>query len=154
VTGADTWIVRSPDEMIALGRRFGESCRGREVFLLDGPLGSGKTQWVKGLGSGLGITQVINSPAFTLVKEYVGRLTLHHVDLYRLHSGHECVELGLEDLVSPRSVLAIEWAGRYPEFRGGREVQLQFEMGARDDERRVTRMCRDSSPDRAPLRSP
>lgn len=127
--------------MIALGHAFGQVAHGGEVFLLDGPLGSGKTQWVKGLGRGLGIAEIINSPTYTIVKPYVGRLTLHHVDLYRLDSVAGCRELGIEDLIGNTAVLAVEWADRWPELGGEAAAALRFEFGSVETERLVTLSC-------------
>lgn len=84
-------------------------------MLLYGDLGAGKTVFVRGLAAGLGIDpDVVSSPTFTIVQEYRGgRLTLQHIDLYRL-SPAEVADLALEDLIDPGSVLAIEWADRLP----------------------------------------
>ena len=80
------------------------------VVLLSGDLGAGKTVFVRGLAKGLGLDETaVSSPTFTLIQEYRGPVTLYHVDLYRI-SSTEADELGLEELVSPRSIVAIEWA--------------------------------------------
>ncbi len=84
-------------------------------MLLHGDLGAGKTVFVRGVAAGLGIDpEAVSSPTFTIVQEYRGgRLTLQHIDLYRL-SPAEVTDLALEDLVDAESVLAIEWADRLP----------------------------------------
>jgi tRNA threonylcarbamoyladenosine biosynthesis protein TsaE len=81
------------------------------IFTLSGDLGAGKTQFVKGLARGLEIADwyYLNSPTFTLINEYHGRLPLYHFDLYRLSDTAELFELGFTDYLAPPGVLAIEW---------------------------------------------
>jgi tRNA threonylcarbamoyladenosine biosynthesis protein TsaE len=133
--------------MVALGEVFGNLSLGGEVYLLDGPLGSGKTQWVKGLGRGLGVQGVINSPSFTLVRPHAGRLTLHHIDLYRLDSALLCQGLDLDSLVSSEAVLAIEWSERFASFGEG-GLRLGFAFGEAEDERLVFAFCQTDDHDK------
>ncbi len=110
----------SAEETFALGRRFGEQLTGGEIVLLNGPLGAGKTIFVKGLAEALGIVRdEVTSPSFTLVNPYAGRLPLFHIDLYRLDAGASAAHaVDLEELLSDeRAVIVIEWAerlGSYP----------------------------------------
>ncbi len=99
-----------------LGIKLGQSLVAGSVLLLEGDLGSGKTTLVQGIGEGLGITQPIVSPTFTLINEYLeGRLPLYHLDLYRLQS-EEVRQLNLESYWNvreyPLGIVAIEWAER------------------------------------------
>lgn len=93
------------------GERLGELARARDLFCLEGELGSGKTCLVQGLGRGLGIVETIHSPTFILANEHRGgRLPLFHLDLYRVRSPDEAIGFGLDDYLSGDGVLAIEWA--------------------------------------------
>jgi tRNA threonylcarbamoyladenosine biosynthesis protein TsaE len=135
------WRIESPEAMATLGDAFGRHVRGGEVFRLCGNLGAGKTQWVKGLGRGLEVHEVINSPSFALIKPHQGRLMLHHVDFYRLGHPRECEDLALEDLIAPDAVMAIEWAERDLEFHAGDAIHLTFDFGAEKSVRHVTIEC-------------
>ncbi len=87
---------------------------GDRIALL-GPLGAGKTQFAKGFAAGLGIRDVVNSPSFTLMAEYAGRLPLFHQDLYRLSGAEEAIAGGLIDERQLRGVTLTEWAERLPD---------------------------------------
>jgi tRNA threonylcarbamoyladenosine biosynthesis protein TsaE len=104
----------SEGETAAAGRDLGARLESGDVVLLEGPLGAGKTAFVRGLARGLGCDAgEVSSPTFTVIQEYRGRLTLQHIDLYRL-TAVEVDDLGLDDLM-PGSVLAIEWPDRWRE---------------------------------------
>ena len=113
------WTSHSPDETFRRGEHVGAQLLGGEIILLDGPLGAGKTVFVKGLASALGIDpDEVTSPSFTLVNPYAGRLPLFHIDLYRLDEGASAAHaVDLEELLSnEQAVIVIEWAhrvGRY-----------------------------------------
>lgn len=111
----DTLISRNPDETFALGESWGREAQPGWVIGLTGDLGAGKTQLVKGIARGLGITGRINSPTFALVNEHsAGRLPLHHLDLYRLDSPAQIVAAGLEGyLTNPAGVAVVEWIERW-----------------------------------------
>jgi tRNA threonylcarbamoyladenosine biosynthesis protein TsaE len=120
-TGAAPWTSRSPEETFAIGRSIGEKLTGGEVLLLSGPLGAGKTVFVKGLADALGIEEdEVSSPSFTLVNRYgAGRLVLYHLDLYRLAEGASAAHaVDLDELLAEEeAVIVIEWAermGHYP----------------------------------------
>ncbi|MDW8311018.1 MAG: tRNA (adenosine(37)-N6)-threonylcarbamoyltransferase complex ATPase subunit type 1 TsaE, partial [Verrucomicrobiales bacterium] len=101
----------------ALGERWGREAQRGWVFALTGELGAGKTQLVKGLARGLGISARVHSPTFTLVNQYSGgRLTLFHLDLYRIESAEQFVAAGLEEYLQPEGVTVIEWAERLEKF--------------------------------------
>jgi len=108
------------EETFVLGKQIGSQLTGGEILLLDGPLGAGKTVFVKGLAAGLDIDpEEVTSPSFTLVNPYIGRLPLFHIDLYRLDEGASAANaVDLEELLTDsRAVIVIEWAerlGGYP----------------------------------------
>lgn len=95
-----------------LGARLGALLQAGDVVLLEGPLGAGKTALTQGIGAGLGVAGTINSPTFTLLKEYSGRLPLYHFDLYRIEDPEELFTLGFEDYFGGEGVCVVEWAER------------------------------------------
>lgn len=103
-------ILENENEMIACGQQIGQTLFAGSIITLTGDLGVGKTTFTKGIGLGLGIQKIINSPTFTIVKEYEGRLKLYHFDAYRLEGQDE--ELGFEEMFEDNGVCVIEW----PEF--------------------------------------
>lgn len=109
-----TYISHSPAETEALGESWGRAVERGWVIGLSGDLGAGKTQLVKGLARGLGVTSRVHSPTFTLVNEYSGgRLRLFHLDLYRLMTPDQIIAAGLEEYLRPDGVAVIEWAERW-----------------------------------------
>lgn len=95
-----------------LGKRLGGLLRAGDIVLLTGDLGAGKTALTQGIGRGLGIAQTINSPTFTILKEYEGRLPLYHFDLYRIEDPEELLALGFDRYFEGEGVCVVEWAER------------------------------------------
>lgn len=111
-------VSASEAETISAGRALAPDLAPGDVLLVEGPLGAGKTAFIRGLAGGLGCDEAdVSSPTFTLVQEYRGRLRLQHADLYRL-SPREVEDLGLEDYLDD-SVLAVEWPDRWHEAPAG-----------------------------------
>ena len=104
--------THSPAETAAFARSLAEQAKGGEVYCLDGDLGVGKTVFAQGFGEGLGITEPMASPTFTILKEYhEGKLALYHFDVYRISFEDEMEEIGYYDLVgNPEGVSLIEWS--------------------------------------------
>ena len=116
-----TFISHSAAETESLGAQFGRSAERGLVIALNGELGAGKTQFVRGLARGLGSPARVHSPTFTLANEYGGgRLKLFHLDLYRLETPEQILSAGIEDYLPPDGVLVIEWAERLQPGAGGR----------------------------------
>ena len=108
-------ILSSIEASQALGESWAANLTGGEIFALHGVLGAGKTQLVKGLARGLGFEGDVTSPTFTIIHEYRGgRLPLYHIDLYRIRSEKEAVDLGLEEYLPGDGVTVIEWPDRIP----------------------------------------
>jgi tRNA threonylcarbamoyladenosine biosynthesis protein TsaE len=106
-------ISHSPAETIEFGRQLAATLQPGTILALTGDLGAGKTCLVKGIAAGLGITQAVTSPTFTLVHEYPGgRLPLVHIDLYRLDQEREAINIGIEDHLPGPGITVIEWAER------------------------------------------
>jgi tRNA threonylcarbamoyladenosine biosynthesis protein TsaE len=101
----------SVEQTIEIGRSIGRSLQGGEVIALIGQLGTGKTHLVKGIARGLEIDEsAVNSPTFTLINEYEGRLPLYHIDAYRLDKPQQLAELGFDELCGTPNVTLVEWA--------------------------------------------
>jgi len=107
---------KSASETVRLGKSIGSRLLPGDVVALVGELGTGKTQFIKGLaaGAGIGNPTYISSPSFTLINEYPGKITFYHIDLYRLSKEKEAEELGLEDYFRGKGITAIEWADKVP----------------------------------------
>ena len=104
---------------------------------LIGPLGAGKTQFAKGFAVGLGVSEVVNSPSYTLMAEYTGRLGLFHQDLYRLAGAEEIVGGGLLDERQAEGVTLSEWGERLPAELDQDRLTVRIEI-AGENERRIT----------------
>jgi tRNA threonylcarbamoyladenosine biosynthesis protein TsaE len=106
------WTSPNPDETLRAGTLLGRASRPGDFLALSGPLGSGKTLFVKGVARGLSVADwdLVASPTFALVSQYAGTLLLVHVDAYRLHSAEELLDLGAESWIAEDGVTAFEWA--------------------------------------------
>lgn len=131
-----TRTSHSEAETRTFARELAATLQPDDIVLLAGDLGAGKTAFVKGLAEGLGVdADDVSSPTFTLIQEYRGgRLTLHHIDLYRL-SPPEVDDLGLDELVSSGGVVAIEWPERWGDVPNG-VIRVRIDT-VRDDERAI-----------------
>jgi len=128
VTSLFEIISKRPEHTLRIGRMIGERCRRGDLLALCGLLGAGKTQFVKGLALGLGVPgdEPVTSPTFVLLREYAGRITLFHGDLYRIASKHEADALGLDELRADGAV-ALEWADRFPALIPRDAIRIDFE---------------------------
>ena len=124
----------SADETRALAAALAEVAAAGDRLALHGPLGAGKTQFAKGFAVGLGIAGVVNSPSFTLMSEYEGRLRLFHQDLYRLAGSSEAIDGGLLDERQDEGVTLTEWAERLDARLDPDRLDVSLEV--LDDERR------------------
>lgn len=102
----------SADHTIEIGSRIGSVLRSGDVIALDGTLAAGKTTLARGIARGLDITEPVTSPTFTLISEYNGRLQLYHMDVYRLESTEEFINLGVEEMLYGSGVCIVEWSDK------------------------------------------
>ncbi len=133
------WDVptRSEEETIALGRAIGDSLSPGDAVLISGELGAGKTRLVQGIAEGLGTADRPRSPTFVLVNRHIGRLVLHHCDLYRLEGVVEVEELGLMERVEDGDVLAVEWPERARSALPEDALEVNIEQGSAEEERSI-----------------
>ena len=105
------WITHSPAETEAVGAALARVLQPGTVIAYRGDLGAGKTAFTRGLAKGLGVTEIVTSPTYTIVNEYLGgRLPLFHFDMYRLGSEDELFDIGWEDYLERGGICAVEWS--------------------------------------------
>ena len=123
------------DDTRNVGAALADLLRTHDVVVLTGELGAGKTTLVQGIARGLGATEHVASPTFTLVREYVsGRVPLAHVDLYRLEREQDVIDLALDELEDGERVLLVEWGDPVAELLA--DDRLRIELTAADDDTR------------------
>ena len=127
----------SPKDTHKIGRRIGTKAQSGDVLLLVGDLGAGKTTLTQGILWGLGGTEYARSPTFVLVNEYPARLTMYHMDLYRLNSIEEIEDLGLDEYLYGNDLCVVEWADKAPGYFPVNHAVVQLEV-IDDQTRRVT----------------
>ncbi|MED3794241.1 MULTISPECIES: tRNA (adenosine(37)-N6)-threonylcarbamoyltransferase complex ATPase subunit type 1 TsaE [Niallia] len=102
------WKADNAEETIGFAERIASLLEAGDVITLEGDLGAGKTTFTKGIARGLGITKTVNSPTFTIIKEYQGKMPLYHMDVYRLKDSDE--DLGFDEYFEGDGVTVVEWA--------------------------------------------
>jgi tRNA threonylcarbamoyladenosine biosynthesis protein TsaE len=140
---ADRTVIESisPDDTLALGRKLGQEAHPGEVYTLVGDLGVGKTVLTQGIAEGLGITEPISSPTFTIVQVYEeGRMPFYHFDVYRIGDIGEMDEIGYEDYFYGDGLTMIEWANLIEEILPQRrkEITIEKDLEKGFDYRRIT----------------
>lgn len=143
------FTTHSAEETIQVGRELAKFLDPPKVVLLRGDLGAGKTTLVKGIAAALGAAEPeeVTSPTFTLIHEYAGRsvehaklgesILLYHLDLYRIENQRQLDTLGMEELMTPQSVLLIEWGEKFPSVTARCDGEIVIET-LHGDERRIT----------------
>ena len=126
-----TYRTASEEETIFLGQHLAGQFQSKQVVLIIGELGAGKTTLAKGIVKGLGAAEPdeVSSPTFTLIHEYGRDGRVYHVDLYRLESTRELGTLGLEDLFDQEAVILIEWGERFPEILPAERIEIRIVAG-------------------------
>ena len=138
-TTTSNHVTRSVEETIALGVQLASSLPAGTVVALSGDLGAGKTALTKGIARGLGVTDTITSPTFTLVNEHAARdgRRLYHVDLYRLDQPQQAVEIGIEEELAPDGWTIIEWAEKLGDVLPANAVRIHIDVVG-ENERRIS----------------
>lgn len=129
---------RSVDQTRAIAATVAELARPGDLLLLSGDLGAGKTAFTQGLGFGLGVTDPITSPTFTIAQVYEGRLRLHHLDVYRLEQLSEALDLGLGEILDDGAVTVIEWGDHILPILPADYLEIALSYGEDDDDRTLT----------------
>ncbi len=133
------YATHSPEETEALGAALARRLEPGDVVAYFGGLGAGKTAFTRGLAAGLGVSEPVTSPTYTIVNEYLsGRLPLFHFDMYRLSSAEELFDIGWEDYLDRGGVCAVEWSEHVEEALDG-AVRVRIDRDPADEDgRRIT----------------
>ena len=148
--------TNSPEETITLGQKLAAQLAPPKLVLLRGDLGAGKTTLVKGIAEGFQAAKQedVTSPTFTLIHEYRGpRVTVYHIDLYRVDTPRQLETLGLDDLFDKNAVLLVEWGEKFSRFVRERDVEIAITRLA-DNERKIEVNDRRNTVDRPATTSP
>lgn len=130
------FVTSSAAETRALGERLGRTLKPGDTVALVGELGAGKTSFVQGVAIGLGVTDMVSSPTFTIVKEHVdGPVPLFHVDFYRLEHAAELAAIGFDDYFERGGVVVVEWADRFPGALPAARIDVRLEIVDADTRR-------------------
>jgi tRNA threonylcarbamoyladenosine biosynthesis protein TsaE len=130
--------THSVDETRALAAALAGVLRRGDLVLLAGELGAGKTAFVQGLGQGLGATEPVTSPTFTLAQRYDSDPMLHHLDVYRLGQLNEVLDLGLSELLDEGGIVAVEWGDVIVPVVANDYLKVRLSLGESVDDRVVT----------------
>ena len=122
-----TFITNNEFETMIEGEKLGRILTPGAVVALFGDLGAGKTTFIRGLATGLGITMSVSSPTFTIVNEYPGVVPLFHFDMYRLENENELFDIGWDDYIDRGGVCAVEWSEKVPGAFLSDAVIVRFE---------------------------
>lgn len=134
------WESFSPEETFAIGEKLGREAKPGDVYTLIGDLGVGKTVFTQGVAKGLGITEPVNSPTFTIVQIYEdGRLPFYHFDVYRIGDVEEMEEIGYQDCFYGEGICLIEWANLIEEILPDHyeEITIEKDLEKGFDYRRI-----------------
>ena len=120
--------THSPRETFEVGKKIGTNAESGQIYTLTGDLGVGKTVFTQGVAAGLGITEPVNSPTFTIIQEYEdGRLPFYHFDVYRIGDIEEMEEIGYDDYFFGKGICLIEWAELIEEILPEKRIEVTIE---------------------------
>jgi tRNA threonylcarbamoyladenosine biosynthesis protein TsaE len=128
-------VTTSPDETRIVGASLAPTLLPGDVISLSGDLGAGKTVFVQGLATALGVESGVTSPTFTIVHEYEARYPIIHMDVYRLDSFQEVLDLGFEELLDPQAVLLVEWGEAVTPLFPRSYLEIEIRQLAQDQHR-------------------
>ncbi|CCQ94602.1 conserved hypothetical protein [[Clostridium] ultunense Esp] len=131
-------VLKGLKETKEFGEKLGGLLEGGDLLSLTGDLGAGKTTLTKSIGVGLGVSDYITSPTFTLINEYKGRVWLYHFDVYRLEDEEDLLDLGYEDYFYSNGVTIVEWGDKIEEILPANRININIEKGKELDERIIT----------------
>ncbi|WP_427910073.1 tRNA (adenosine(37)-N6)-threonylcarbamoyltransferase complex ATPase subunit type 1 TsaE [Pelotomaculum schinkii] len=134
--------TKSPEETARIGMMLGSFLTAGDIVCLQGELGAGKTCFAQGVARGMGIEDPVTSPTFNLVNEYHGKLTLYHLDVYRLNGPGDLDDLGYEDIFYGDGVTLIEWAERVREALPAERLEILINRGTQDEFREIRMLPR------------
>ena len=121
--------THDPEETFEVGRTIGMNAKPGQIYTLTGDLGVGKTVFTQGVAAGLGITEPVNSPTFTIIQEYEdGRLPFYHFDVYRIGDLEEMEEIGYDDYFFGQGICLIEWAELIEEILPEKRIEVTIEQ--------------------------
>jgi tRNA threonylcarbamoyladenosine biosynthesis protein TsaE len=126
-------LSHSELDTFTAGKNLSSRLKPGAVICLEGSLGSGKSVFIRGVLSALGINEPVPSPTFTLVNEYQGNLPVYHFDLYRINDPYELYEIGFEELVYGQGVSVIEWASRAEDLIPDQAIRVLIEITGEND---------------------
>ncbi|OGQ22565.1 MAG: tRNA (adenosine(37)-N6)-threonylcarbamoyltransferase complex ATPase subunit type 1 TsaE [Deltaproteobacteria bacterium RIFCSPLOWO2_02_FULL_44_10] len=123
-------LFSSPEQTKNFARKVAALLKPRDIVILRGELGAGKTLFVQGLAEGLGVSdpELVRSPTFTLIHEYQGKLPLFHFDFYRLENVQEALALGLDEYFEGEGVSVIEWGNKFPTVLPERAYVIELKV--------------------------
>lgn len=130
-----SWELRDLDDTHRFAEQLAGFLQAGDLLALEGNLGAGKTSFTQGLARGLGVRGVVNSPTFTIIKEYMGRLPLYHMDVYRVENDVD--DLGLDEYFYGEGVCVVEWASLIEEFLPPERLTVRLSTTEQN-----TRICR------------
>ena len=133
-----TLTTTAADQTQELAATLARLARAGDLIVLAGEMGAGKTAFAQGFARGLGITEPVTSPTFTIIREYAGpTLALHHLDVYRLEQIHEVADLGLGEMLDEDAVMLVEWGDAVLPALPDQYLEVRITFGEGDDDRQL-----------------
>lgn len=132
-----TYTSSSAEETKKIAEEFSKTLNSGDCLCMYGDLGAGKTAFVQGLAKGLDVDAYVNSPTFTIVNEYEGRLILYHFDVYRISDPDEMFDIGFDEYLDSGGITVIEWAELIEEILPKNRYNITITKGNGDDERKI-----------------